>query len=505
MSNHSYRDRASRYDSAARDEQKRIRVLSNARFALFIIAIIGLWLLRGTVWFWIVAVVAGAGFVVLVRRHRATRDRLHDLQTMSGFCAVGLARGRREWAAIPIVLRENVDPDHPYAADLELFGAPALSQLFGPVHTLHGQRTLRSWLLTRVSPAEVRARQEAVQQLARDPDYRDRLAAATHRTLEGGHARVDQFIDWIQNSRMPRVSPALVWLARLIPVVTLTLAALQLAGVFTRNWWLLPLAAGGIFSGLTLRRIYRTFDAAFARDPAPLRYSRSFAVAAETPGDAALLSEIRAQLHARNKSASERIRRLEQIMLYADVRHSGTASMVLELFFLWSFHIALALREWQEEAREDLAAWFDALGTLEALSALATTAADHPDWCFPQIDDAAQQIEATQLGHPMLRDDARVDNDVVLGPPGTMLLVTGSNMSGKSTLLRAIGVNTVLAQAGAPVCARAYRAPTLRLYTSVNVRDSLAAGVSLYLAQLRRIKTVLDAAHAEAPELCCYL
>jgi hypothetical protein len=505
MSNQSYRDRASRYDAAARDEQKRIRVLSNARFALFIIAVIALWLLRGTVWFGAVAVVAGTLFVMLVQRHRAARDRLQDLQTMSGFCAVGLARAKREWSAIPIVLRENVEPDHPYAADLELFGSPALSQLFGPAHTLHGQRILRRWLLTRVSPEEVRARQDAVQQLARDPEYRDRLAAATHRTLAGAHARVDQFIDWIQTSRMPPVSPALVWLARLIPATTLTLAALQVAGVLSRNWWLLPLAAGGIFSGLTLRRIYRTFDAAFARDPAPLRYSRSFAVAAEAPGEAALLTQIRTGLHAKNKSASERIRRLEQIMLYADVRHSGTASMVLELFVLWSFHIAQALRAWQEDAREDLAGWFEALGTLEALSALATLADDHPDWCFPQIDNAAQQIEATQLGHPLLRDDARVDNDVVLGPPGTMLLVTGSNMSGKSTLLRAIGVNTVLAQAGAPVCARAYRAPTLRLYTSVNVRDSLAAGVSLYLAQLRRIKTVLDAAQAQAPELCCYL
>ena len=502
---HPYRSRAARYDAAAHTQHSRIRTLSNFRFALFLLAAAALWMLRGTTLFWAVAAVALVTFVLLVRHHRAARERLHDLKTMSGFCAVGLARAQREWDAIPIVLRENVDPDHPYAADLELFGRPALSQLFGPVHTQHGQRILRSWLLTRVSPEEVRARQEAVQQLARDPDYRDRLAAATHRTLEGGHARVDQFIDWIQTARMPRVSPALVWLARLIPAATVILATLQVAGVLSRNWWLLSLAAGGVFSGLTLRRIYRTFDAAFARDPAPLRYSRSFAVAAEAPGEAAVLTQIRAQLHAKDKSASDRIRRLEQIMRYADVRHSGTASMVLELFFLWSFHVAQALRAWQDDARDDLAGWFEALGTLEALSALATLADDHPEWCFPQIDDTATQIEATQLGHPTLRTDARVDNDVVLGPPGTMLLVTGSNMSGKSTLLRSIGANTILAQAGAPVCARAYRTPTLRLYTSVNVRDSLAAGVSLYLAQLRRIKTVLDAAEAKGPELCCYL
>jgi DNA mismatch repair ATPase MutS len=130
---------------------------------------------------------------------------------------------------------------------------------------------------------------------------------------------------------------------------------------------------------------------------------------------------------------------------------------------------------------------------------------DAPDGCFATIDDSSRQIDAQQIGHPMLRDEARVANDITVGPPGSTLLVTGSNMSGKSTLLRSIGVNTVLAQAGAPVCARAYRAPVLRLYTSVNVRDSLAAGVSLYMAQLKRIKSVLDAAEENSPELCCYL
>ena len=192
-------------------------------------------------------------------------------------------------------------------------------------------------------------------------------------------------------------------------------------------------------------------------------------------------------------------------MLYADVRHSGTASILLELFFLWSFHISIALRRWQEAARADLPAWFDALGTLEALCSVAALAHDHPDWCFPEIDRGAHQLDAGQIGHPMLRDENCVRNDVVLGPPGSVLLVTGSNMSGKSTLLRSIGVNTVLAQAGAPVCAQRYRAPLMRLHTSVNVRDSLAAGVSLYLAQLHRIKQVLDAAEERAPELCCYL
>lgn len=138
-----------------------------------------------------------------------------------------------------------------------------------------------------------------------------------------------------------------------------------------------------------------------------------------------------------------------------------------------------------------------ALGEVEALAALARLAHDHPDWAFPEIDPAADRLAARALGHPLLPDDTRVPNDVTIGPRGTFLLVTGSNMSGKSTLLRAIGLNVVLAGAGAPVCATALRMPPLALGTSMRVQDSLAQGVSTFMAELQRIKAVVEAAEVE--------
>jgi hypothetical protein len=501
-----YRERADRFEIAATAARERIRALSNARFLTFIIGVIVLWQLRSTpLLLSVTALVVLVIFSFLVIRQRAARAHLLDLEAKIELCGIGVSRLGRDWNGVPIVLSEPPMPDHAYAGDIELFGRPALTQLFGPVHTLHGQRMLRNWLLTRAHPDVVRARQQAVQLLAPDIDFREELSVAARESAGTGHQRLLRFIDWVSHARLPEVPAAIVWFARAIPVLTVTLGTLQIMGVLARAWWLLPFTAGAVFSGLTLRRIHRTFDAAFAQDPGPLRFARAFMVAQRAPAGARLLDDVRAGLHTHGSTAAQQLRRLEQIMLYADVRHSGSASIILELFFLWSFHIALALRAWQEQARADLPAWFDALGTLEAVAAIGTLAHDQPDWCFPELDNELQQIEAVQLGHPMLRNDRRVANDVVLGPPGTLLLVTGSNMSGKSTLLRSIGVNTVLAQAGAPVCATAYRAPVLRLYTSVNVRDSLAAGVSLYLAQLRRIKTVLDAAEAEDDALCCYL
>ncbi|MCA9152992.1 MAG: hypothetical protein KDA92_27000, partial [Planctomycetales bacterium] len=134
------------------------------------------------------------------------------------------------------------------------------------------------------------------------------------------------------------------------------------------------------------------------------------------------------------------------------------------------------------------------LAELEALSSLAAVAHDEPEWCFPTVDPALVRFTGVQLGHPLIRSQVRVSNDVTLGPPETFLLVSGSNMSGKSTLLRSIGTNVILAQTGAPVCARECSLPPLVVATSMRIDDSLEDGVSFYMAELRRLKEIVDLA-----------
>jgi DNA mismatch repair ATPase MutS len=168
----------------------------------------------------------------------------------------------------------------------------------------------------------------------------------------------------------------------------------------------------------------------------------------------------------------------------------------LQALLLWDVHVLAALERWKREGGQEARRWLQTLGELEALSALAGLRHDNPDWIFPVVDAHADSYQATSLGHPLLRDDVRVGNDVTIGPPGTFLFVTGSNMSGKSTLLRAIGVNGVLALAGGPVCARMLAMPPVQLWTSVRVQDSLERGVSFFLAELQRLKLVVDAATA---------
>jgi DNA mismatch repair ATPase MutS len=157
------------------------------------------------------------------------------------------------------------------------------------------------------------------------------------------------------------------------------------------------------------------------------------------------------------------------------------------------FHVLAGMERWQRRHGSAVRRWLEAVVWTESISSLATLAHDNPHWCLPAVEQFPdKKLVAQQLGHPLIADKHRVPNDVELGPEGTFVLVTGSNMSGKSTLLRTVGLNVILAQAGAPVCARELRMPPMTLATSMRTRDSLADGVSFFLAELRRLKQIVD-------------
>ena len=195
-------------------------------------------------------------------------------------------------------------------------------------------------------------------------------------------------------------------------------------------------------------------------------------------------------------------------MELSNARYNGL-HYPLNIFTLWDIHVLVRLERWKEKRGAALRGWMTALGRTDALSALAGLTHAHPDWAFPEIADGQTggpaRLEATGLGHPLLAPESAVHNDVTLGPPGSLLLVTGSNMSGKSTLLRAIGANVILAGAGGPVCAEAMALPVADLRTSMRIRDSLEEGISYFMAELRRLKAVCDAASAASDRPVLYL
>lgn len=503
-----YETRRTRFEAAAEAHAGRARTLSRGRLVAFIIALV-LGVLaeeRGPALLWVGAAAAIVAFIALIALHRRERRRESWQRALAEANRLGTLRLQRAWAELPVLASPDDERTRFAADDLDIFGRPGLTQLFGPVTTPAGRATLYRWLLAPDSPIAIPARQAAVRALAPENDWRDELAAHASGAGDVDADEIASFLNWAQSPPWLASRPWLRWTARLLPVLTIALAGAQIAGVTDRALWLLPLITAGFLSwGRTGREVHATFNRAFAREGVLHHYPALLAHAARVPGDASHLNDLRAALHTRDVDAHEQLGRLERLMRLSELRFSSTLHAPVQVLTMWDFHVLDRLEAWQRAAGRRVHQWLDAAGEVEATAALATMAHDHPDWTFAHIDPQLERLSAQALGHPMLRDDVRVHNDVEVGPAGTFLLVTGSNMSGKSTLLRALGANVVLAQAGAPVCARSMSLPPLLPYTSVRVRDSLTEGVSLFLAELQRMREIVDAARAGAQRRLFYL
>jgi len=493
-----YAARAARFREEAERQGRRVGALANARLVLFVA------LAAALVWrevggagaaLWTAAALA-AGFIVLVVLQARERGRERTLRALAELNEEWLARAERRWDLLPAQPAVHLAEGHPYAADLDIFGRASLYALLGPPATAPGRWVLERWLLEPSSPEEIAARQEAVRELAGHVELREALALDGRRFAAAASADdVARFLAWAEQEPWLIRRPGVILATRVLPVVTALLAALQLAGMISGHWWLLPVLAAFGLTRAFRKRIHATFDGAAAERGGIGQYSVVLGHAVEARLDAPLLRRLQADLAAGGLDAPGLLRRAERLLDLADLRFNGMFYLPLQLLTLWDFHVLARLEAWQQVAGPHVRRWLEAYGELEALTVLARLAHDNPDWAFPVFDaEAPAQFVARGLAHPLLPARTRVANDVTVGPPGTFLFVTGSNMSGKSTLLRAIGTNAVLAQAGAPVCAAALRLAPVRLETSMRVQDSLERGVSFFMAELERLRQVVDAA-----------
>ncbi len=512
------------------------------------LASLGGWLWRGAPTLLLLAGLLGVGFVVSFIHHGRVDRTLRRYTELYAISAEGLLRLLRDWDALPLRQPPESRPPHKarpsfgqlfapfisiaapaappdttrdlpaYASDLDLLGHASLQHLLNTPTMPVGQQRLRDWLLTPAPHPVARLRQPAVAELAPLNDLRDELAlrgrligAAAGRSVERPY---EGFLRWAEDAPWLVGRDWLIWLARILPLVTLGLYAAQQLGLIRPPLWLIGMAAGVIVTATIGRTVDNLIDAVAERQTVFATYAELFKLIGDQQFATPALRQLQGDLSADSVRADQHMARLGRLMALADLR-GWMFFYPIQLATLWNVHVLWLLERWQRAAGARARAWLAALGDFEALAALATLAHDNPSWIFPELYDPLKRtqegkqpsdlhaasytfgdskIEAVNLGHPLLPPAACVGNHVTIGPPGTFLLVTGSNMSGKSTLLRAIGMNVVLAQAGGPVCAAALRAPPLALASSMRVQDSLEQGISSFMAELQRLKQVVDTA-----------
>ncbi len=523
-----YRDRRDRHEAAAAELRRRASRLTQARLATFVGATLCLgpalvgtdqpripWLLGAAVLF-----VAFAG-LVLWDQHLAGRIRRRE--ELRDANVRGLARLARDFDRLPPCppveeLLHRHSPGEPngeeearerdeeipaFVRDLHLFGHGSLFRLLSVARTPTGRRTLARWLAEPAAPETVAGRQDAVRELAGRLDFRQDLEAAGA-GVSDEMPDLERFYRWAEGEPWLGRHRISLWTARLLTLLVAPGLAAALAGAFPLDLWIVLFLGSYLFSAAHTRRLHAIYDHATAggdglRGYAPL-FERLDRLPESMPARKSQGAEAeggRGDPGHPPAHIARHMERLERLTILSDTRR-GLIHFFAQTFLLWDFHLVAAFERWQREVGPSVRGWLDHLGRVEALCSLASLAHDHPGWAFPRIDPAARSLTGRELGHPLIPDERCVGNDVEVGPPGTFLLVTGSNMSGKTTLIRAVGANAVLAQAGAPACAAELTLPPVRLATSVVVEDSLEEGVSFFMAELLRLKSVVDAAEEES-------
>ena len=491
--------------------ERRHHAIGTVRLVLVgIAAALGIGIVGGagySAW-WILAPLAGVVWLGF-RLDRIETERSR-LERASAFYDRGLARLDDAWAGTGERGDEFADPKHLYAADLDLFGDGSLFQRLCAARTRRGMATLAGWLLSPAAPDVVRAREAAVDELTPNLDLREDLAVLGDDT----RAAVDaQALSAWGTAPAAFDSPALLTAGRIASVAgTLALAAgvaYALAGVRSLDlsdgvrsllgWYFVAAVVGVAAVQLRIQpaaaQVYAGIDSA-ARHVALL--GRLLGRLETERFHAARLADLRARLDVAGEPPSRQVARLTRLMEHVDSRHNAFA-WLFGFFLVWDVHLAHAVERWRLASGPKLGTWLDTVGEVEALASLAAYRFERPDDVWPELADGPPRFEAEALAHPLL-NAAAVANDVRLDAHPQVLVLSGSNMSGKSTLLRAIGVNAVLAQAGAPVRARRLAMSPVAVGASIRIVDSLQDGSSRFHAEIVRLRAILARTPAPAPD-----
>jgi len=499
-----------RADIALRE--RRHRALGYGRLAAVIAAAAVVWLaLAGHLSIvWITLPIAV--FAVLVAIHDRLLRILERRRRAQRFFERALARLDGKWAGTGEPGDRYLDPAHAYARDLDLFGAGSLFELLCTARTHIGEDTLARWLLAPAGPAAARARQEAVSELRPRVDLREDLAVLAEESRTGvdpvSLAAWGEAPGLLERGRLHAAVWALTALgvagvSALAAYVLSLLGAVRIseaASIALRDIFLVVLAVNGTFLYRVHQRIGAVVRAA-EEAAEELKLLSEVLVRLERESfHSPLLAALGASLDTEGAPPSKRIGRLNRLMELLDSR-DHVLVRVAEPFVLWTTHLAFAVEAWRRHSGPVVRRWLTATGEMEALCSLASHAFEHPDDPFPEFVGDEALLEAEAIGHPLIERSRVVRNDVRMGGAGPrVLVVSGSNMSGKSTLLRTLGVNAVLAQAGAPVRARRLRMSPLAVGASIRVTDSLQGGVSGFYAEILRLRQILDATARPGPK-----
>lgn len=385
----------------------------------------------------------------------------------------------------------HIPKEHPYANDLDIFGHASVFQFMNRTNSDMGSATLASWLSNPGSHEMILKRQDAVKELSAQTAWRQELQAfgATEKIQKTTTDRLEKWFTEDYNFIKKKY-----WLfaAYLVPLIVFTVLILNFTEIlnnYTRNYFLLAAALVAFYISKKVTPLHQQVSK--MTDELEV-LNRSINLIEQTNFTSSCLQELQKQFIRDSYTASTQINGLKKILERLDLRFNFVVFIPLDILLQWDLQQVIALERWKQHNHQYAMNWFKVLGEFEAISSIATISFNHPQWCFPLLKEDHFFIEGKEVGHPLIKADKCVNNPLKIEHKGELMLVTGSNMAGKSTYLRSIGVNTVLAMAGAPVCAAYFCLSPVQIVSSMRIADNLEESTSTFYAELKKLKTIID-------------
>lgn len=390
---------------------------------------------------------------------------------------------------------EFFQPEHPYANDLDIFGPHSLFQFINRTASNAGKKRLSEWLM---HPADIRtitARQQAVAELKDAIDWRQSLQA-TGTLAPMNEAVFLQLDNWSKEQEPSPQRSVLHVLVILLPLATL--ACVMMASFHQLPWNILWLSFGAHL--ILLWQMEKKVSPAYERLSQAITSIDTFyetvKKVTEQPFTSPLLHHLQQKCYAGQTPAFALLNRLKRILHRMHIRLNPLVHFPLNLVLFWDWYQYRLLFNWKKQHAADMMKWTDAVAEMEALSSFANLAFNHPNWCVPNITSTHFHLSAAALGHPLIAANKRINNDILFDGTGKLMLITGSNMAGKSTFLRTVGVNMILAMSGAVVCARQMSLSEIQVISSMRIADNLEENISTFYAELKKLEVILKRVRA---------
>jgi len=440
--------------------------------------VVGVFVLAGNVALWIYHYKLHrkmkflSGIIAINRRHL---DRMHD-----------------KWITFSDTGSEFIDREHPYSGDLDIVGKKSFFQFLNTTHTWHGRQAFANDLLQpNYNENEITTRQNAIAELNKDIDFSNKMEYAFSQI--GQHRSIEKLFDELNNNQPFINNKIIKSLFMYMPILTFIFASTVLLFQLEN---LRPAAiiiiAIQVFIWSYWMRATHSYLKVLSHLPYKLNaYSQVISIIKSKPFDAEILKKIQAQLSNDEASAEQAIKELDKIANKVRIRHNILLWVLLNALLLWDIECAVAFEKWKKKYAPVAEEWFVALGNIESLLSFSILPLICNHTCLPVVS-TAKKMSAQALGHPLISNKIRVNNDIFC--EDAIFIISGSNMSGKTTFMRTVGINLVLARAGSYVCAKSMHFPLLHMMTSMRVADDLNEGISTFYAELKRIKNIITLA-----------